>query len=74
VYRFVGDGAEQFTANVLDPGQAGRVVSIWVATSGFVPWIALPYALALAAWTRVLEAPGMLQALLGASLATTDYR
>jgi hypothetical protein len=57
----------------------GKILDAWImcfrcARAYDVPWIALPYALALAVWTRVLEAPGMLQALRGRPLAATDYR
>jgi hypothetical protein len=58
---------------------AGKTLDAWItcwrcAGAYDVPWIALPYALALAVVTRGMEAPGMLRALRGESLAATDYR
>ena len=58
---------------------AGKILDAWLicfrcARAYDVPWYALPYALALAVWTRLWEAPGMWQALRGRALAATDYR
>lgn len=57
----------------------GKIIDAWItcfrcAPAYDVPWTALPYAMALAVWARLMEAPGMLQALRGASLVATDYR
>lgn len=57
----------------------GKILDAWIicfrcARAYGVPWHALPYAMALAVWTRLWEAPGMLRALRGRALASTDYR
>jgi hypothetical protein len=58
---------------------AGKIIDAWItclrcARSYDVPWMALPYALALAVLMRVMEAPGMLRAFRGDSLDATAYR
>lgn len=58
---------------------AGKIVDAWItcmrcARCYEVPPTALPYALALAALTRVMEAPGMLRAFRGSGLGVTAYR
>jgi len=58
---------------------AGKIIDAWCtcmrcARSYDVPWLALPYAFALAVLARVMEAPGMLRAFRGNPLEATGYR
>jgi hypothetical protein len=58
---------------------AGKIIDAWstcvrCARAYDVPWMALPYAFALAVLTRGMEAPGMLRAFRGAPLEATAYR
>ncbi|MBP1685559.1 MAG: hypothetical protein H6Q33_1702 [Deltaproteobacteria bacterium] len=56
-----------------------KIIDAWMtclrcARSYDVPWLALPYALALAVLMRIAEAPGMLRAFRGQALHTTAFR